>query len=209
MTLKTPRRPVELEVERWKIDEKGFTSGPYLGRFELLWPRPGIDSVQRAIPLPDRIGEEVDWRDADLIKKWLFKEDMEGRMILSVSVVPLQSEDSGRSISDDAVDIIGRSVARETSITWRTLSDLINLGGDVANYILSGPQKAIAQGHVVIDEQTAGTHQINLHAPNILKNPEPDPTPEDHRPKDDHDEILKDEEDDNGFISVKMKVWDD
>jgi hypothetical protein len=209
MASSTPRRAVELEIERWKVEETGFTNAPYLARFELVWPRPGIENVKRVIPLPDQFGTEVDWSNDDLLKKWLFKEDMEGRMILTASVIPVQADQSDPAIPDDALDLIGRSVARESSIAWRTLSDLIELGGNVAKYLLAGPQKSIARGHVVIDEQTNKTLSIPLEAPNQLRNPEPDPTPEDHRPEDDHQEILKDTGESNGFMDVKMSVWDE
>lgn len=205
----TPRRAVELELEEWTIDEQGFTEAPFIARFELIWPRPGIESVKSVLPLPNKIGETVDWSDTDLIEKWLFKEDMEGRMILSASVVPFDPDESGPEIQDEAVDLVGRSVARESSVTWRTLSDLLELGSSAASYILSGPQKVIAEGHTVIEKQESTTLEVPLVAPNELQNPQPDPTPEDHRPKDDHQEILKEAGDENGYMNIKMTVWED
>lgn len=205
----TPRRAVELELEEWKIEEQGFTEAPYIVRFELLWPRPGIENVKSVLPLPDRIGETVDWSEEELIKKWIFKEDMEGRMILSASVVPLDPEASGSDLQEDALDFLGRSVARQSSVTWGTLSDLIDLGSGMANYVLSGPQKAIAEGNIVIDKQENTTLELPLVAPNKLENPQPDPTPEDHRPTDDHQDVLKSVGDDNGYMNIKMTVWEE
>lgn len=206
--MKTPRRAVELELNEWMIEEEGFTSPPYLARFELIWPRPGIESEKSVLSLPDRIGETVDWSDADLKKKWIFKEDMEGRMILSAAVVPFQQDDESE-IQDEALDLIGRSYARETSITWRTLSDLMEIGSVVASYILSGPQKAIAEGDILIEEQEDTTLELPMITPNELRNPRPDPTPEDHRPSDDHQDVLKESGEENGYMKIKMRVWDE
>lgn len=203
----TPRRAVEFELERWEVEEQGFTEAPYIARFELIWPRPGIESVKKALPLPDRIGETVDWSDADLIKKWLFKEDMEGRLILAASVLPFRPDKEASAFADEGVDLAGRSLARQSSVTWRTLSDIIELGSGVASYVLSGPQKTIAEGHAVIEEQKSKTVKFPLTAPNTLENPEPDPMPEDHRPRDDHQPVLKEEGEENGFMEVKVNVW--
>lgn len=205
----TPRRPVEIELERWRIDEQGFTEAPFIARFELIWPRPGIESVKKALPLPDTIGETVDWSDGDLIKKWLFKEDMEGRMILAASVVPFRPDGDTPGVREEGVDLIGQSVARESSVSWRTLSDMIELGSGVASYVLSGPQKAIADGHVLIEQQKSQTLKFPLQAPNALENPQPDPTPEDHRPRDDHQPVLKEKGEENGFMEVSIDVWED
>lgn len=209
MSLRTPRRAVELEIDGWTVEESGYTQPPYVARFELVWPRPGIESVKRVIPLPDRIGETVDWSNADLLKKWLFKEDMEGRMVLTASVVPLRDEEREEAVPQDTLDTVGRTVASQSSLTWRSLSDLLELGGDVTRYLLSGPQKTIAEGHVVVEEQTSQTLEIPLQAPETLKNPRPDPTPEDHRPGDDHQDVLKEPGDPNGSMEVKMVVWDE
>lgn len=209
MSLRTPRRAVELEVDGWRIDESGYTKPPYVARFELVWPRPGIESVKRVLPLPDRIGDNVDWSDEDLLKKWLFKEDMEGRMILTASVVPLQDEETEGTVPQDTLETVGRTVARQSSLTWRSLSDLLELGGTLTQYLLSGPQKSIAEGHVVIEEQASTTLEIPLESPETLKNPLPDPTPEDHRPGDDHQDILKEPGDPNGYMNVTMSVWNE
>jgi len=165
--VRTPRRAVELELEGFYIEEAGWTEGPYLGRFELRWPRPGIERVRTLIPLPDRIGEEVDWSGVSLSRKWLFKEDMEGRMVLRAAVTPLR-EPGGADTAGEAVDLIGRALARESSLTWRTLGDLLDLGGAAARYLLTGPRKTIAEGDVVIREQTGGVRRVDLHAPNPL-----------------------------------------
>lgn len=209
MSLKTPRRPIELEIDSWFVEESGFTESPYIARFELVWPRPGIDSVKRVLPFPNDFGQEIDWSNEELLKKWLFKEDMEGRTVLTVSILPVQSEDSGALLSDDVLDVIGRSISQTSSIAWGTLSDLMDLGEDVAKYLLAGPQKTIAKGSRLIDKQEDQLLNIPLRAPNTLRNPKPDPTPEDHRPKDDHQEILKEKGDKNGFIKIKMSVWED
>lgn len=216
--MRTPRRAVELEVETWRIEEAGFTSGPYLGRFELLWPRPNIERSRIVLGLPDRIGETVDWSEAPLRRKWLFKEDMEGRMVLAVTVLPLRDRNTPE-VGGEALDLIGRSVARETSLAWRTLSDLIDLGGSAARYILAGPQKTIAEGDVLIEEQVDRTHRIPLVAPHDLYRPgsvrsepsgprtdlETGETEEPEAP----DRIAVEAGEDNGYLDVKMTVWDE
>lgn len=130
-------------------------------------------------------------------------------MILTASVVPLQDEDTEGTVPQDTLDTVGRTVARQSSLTWRSLNDLLELGEDVTQYLLSGPQKTIAEGHVVIEEQTSMTLEIPLQSPATLKNPRPDPTPEDHRPKDDHQDVLKEPGDSNGYVNVSMSVWDE
>lgn len=216
--MRTPRRAVELEVETWRIEEAGFTSGPYLGRFELLWPRPNIERSRIVLGLPDRIGETVDWSEAPLKRKWLFKEDMEGRMVLTVTVLPLRDRNTSED-ADEALDLIGRTIARETSLTWRTLGDLIDLGDSAARYILAGPRKAIAEGDVLIDEQVDRTHRLPLVAPNDLYRPSPPgadhtgprtdlETGETHRPEP-PDRIALEAGEENGYMDVKMTVWDE
>lgn len=130
-------------------------------------------------------------------------------MILTASVVPLRLDEGNPNVGDESLDLIGRSFARESSITWRTLSDMIELGSNLASYVLSGPQKAIADGHVLIEEPVDQTVQFDLETPNVLENPQPDPTPEDHRPRDDHQSVLKDEGETNGFMEIRITSWSD
>ncbi|MFB6344567.1 MAG: hypothetical protein ABEK50_02165 [bacterium] len=205
--MKTPRRTVEFSVERWKIEEKGYTTPPYLIRCELIWPRPRIENRKTVLPLPNRVGEDVDWTDVPLKKKLLFKEDIEGSFVFSISVLPL--DDEGDVDLGEAGDLLGRSFARESSVTWRTLSDLMDLGTSMASYLLSGPQKVIAAGEKSLHELSKDTIKIPLNSPNELQNPEPDPAPEDHRPSDDHQEILKKPGDQNGYMDVKLTVWEE
>lgn len=205
----TPRHAVEFEIEQFLIEENGFTEGPYIARFELRWPRPGIESVKTVIPLPVNPGETIDWTNESLKSKYLFKEDTEGRFILTVSVLPLRDDETDSDIGGDVNDLIGRLIHQQSSLTLSTVSDLVDLGGSVAGYILSGPQKTIAQGDVTVTEQATQPLTVDLEAPVELRNPQPDVTPEDNAPEDDHEEILKEAGESNGFMSIKMTVWDE
>ncbi len=206
--MQTPRQTVEFTLEEWKLDEKGFTTAPFIARFELIWPRPLIDSRKSVLPLPDTFGELMDWSEDPLKKKLFFKEQIEGSFVLNTAVHTL-TEEGGEELPQEARDLIGRAYARESSITWRTLSDLLELGESVASYILSGPQKSVAVGSMDVIEQTNRLLEIPLTTPTMLRNPHPDQTPEDNQPRDDHREILKDAGESNGYLKVKMNVWDE
>jgi hypothetical protein len=207
--MKTPRRAVEFEVEEFKIEEKGFTEGPYIARFELLWPRPGIEDVKSVIPIPVDPGQAVDWTDEPLKSKYLFKEDIEGRFVLTVSVLPLVDEESDFEADNEVNDLVGRLIHQQSSLTLSTISDLVELGGAAAGYVLSGPQKTIARGDVTVNEQASQSLKVDLEAPVELSNPRPDPDPGSHDPEDEHRDILKEPGDPNGYVTVKMSVWDE
>lgn len=181
-----------------------------------MWPRPNIESTKTVLRLPDRIGEPVDWSDAPLKKKWLFKEDMEGRVVLTVTVTPLRGREAPDEL-EDVLDLAGRSAARETPLTWRTLRDLIDLGGAAARYLLTGPQKPIAEGDVLIRERVSRTLRVPLVAPVDLYRRRTE-RPEREGPRTDletgevegtgsPDPVSVEAGESNGYIDVNMSVW--
>ncbi len=166
--------------------------------------------------LPDRIGERVDWSEAPLKKKWLFKEDLEGRVVLTVTVTPLRGREAPDEL-ESVLDLAGRSAARETSLTWRTLRDLIDLGGAAARYLLAGPQKPIAEGDVLIREPTSRTFRVPFVAPVDLYRRRTE-RPDREGPRTDletgevertgsPDPVAVEAGEANGYMDVRMSVW--
>lgn len=208
-----PRLGALVYLEKFQIEEMGFANAPYVFEFNMVLPRPAIDDATRHLVINDISGEKTNWSDKPLTDRLIFKEIVEGPLAIALSVYP--SEDSFLQQFTDLIPRLGAEIAdqylTQLNLRFTTFRQILGTAqeagsGDVKRSI----ERTFATGNEEFtpSEEEEVTLKIPLIAPDQIKNPRPDPTPEDNRPEDDHQEVLKEAGESNGFAELKIQLVD-
>lgn len=206
-----PRLVALIELDRFKLEEVGFASPPYVFDFDIALPRPSIDDADRQIIINEISGEETDWTGKPLRERLIFKEIVEGPFSLGLSVYP--AEDSFLEELTDLIPRLGAEVAdaylNQFNLRFSTIKQILRTSQEagLAN-IKRTLEKSFATGSEEFSPEEKGrtTLRVPLVAPGQINNPRPDPTPEDKAPEDDHKEILKEAGESNGFVKFNIQL---
>jgi len=207
-----PRLGALIYLDRFQVEEVGFAPEPYVFQFVMTLPRPSVDDATRHIMVDDLSGEVVDWTDRALRERLIFKEIVEGPLSIGSSVFPAENSFLGELT--DLVPNLGAEIVTEYfnqfGFRFSTVKDLFEVSqeGGVADFKRTLEQTfASGSENVTPREQTESTMRIPLVAPGAISNPSPDPTPSDRAPgQDDHEEILKESGESNGFVEFTIKL---
>lgn len=208
-----PRLGALVYLEKFQVEEVGFASPPYVFEFDMVLPRPSIDDAKRHIIVNEITGKETSWTDKPLRERLIFKEIVEGPLSIGLNVYP--AEDSFLDSLTDLIPTLGAELAdtylNQFNLRLSTIKQILRTSQEagIAD-VKKTLEKTFASGseEFTPDEQEEATLKIPLIAPGQIKNPQPDPTPEDNRPEDDHQEILKESGDSNGFVELKIQLVD-
>lgn len=208
-----PRLGSLVYLDSFQIEEVGFANPPYVFDFDIALPRPSINDSQRQIIVNDISGEKTDWTDKPLRERLIFKEIVEGPLSIGLNVYP--AADSFLDSLIDLIPTLGAELAdtylNQFNLRFSTIKQILRTSQEagIAD-IKKTLEKTFASGSEEFTpaEEKETTLKIPLVAPGEIKNPQPDPTPEDNRPEDDHQEVLKKSGEENGFVKLRIQLVD-
>jgi len=199
-----------VSLDKFHVEEAGFTSGPYIFEFDLVLPRPSVNDVSRPIVVDEFADGPRDWSDRPFRERILFKEIVEGPLSLGLAVYP--AEDPFLEQLTGVIQSLGTELASQyLNFRVSTLRSMIGLAQEEG---VANPEKklekSVATGTVQVDPDSVSerTMEVPLEAASRLKNPSPDTdsdVPE--RLRDDvHDEVLKEPGDPNGYVELTVEL---